>query len=206
LLELDHVFCIVGEPAQTARWLEQHAWILDDGQIHRGQGTRNRRLIWTEQFLELIWVIDAAEATANPLRLDRRSDWGATGASPFGLGFRGQIVPDAGSKFWLYDALGPRIWIHRDNERFPERPLIFVLEIGAQEIKQRRLRRAASGALASRQPAELGAIRVHGQSGPSLPPFAGPPITYVPGPHLLELVVGDEDRSQPVTDVLAFVW
>jgi hypothetical protein len=155
LLELDHVFCIVSEPAQTARWLEHHGWMLDDGQIHRGQGTRNRRLNWTEQFLELIGVIDAAEATCQP-------------APP-----------------------GPSLRLGRDR-RQPARSVIFLLEIGAEEIKQRRIRRAASGALAPRQPAELGEIRVHGPSGPSLPSFAGPPITYVPGPHLLELVVGDE--------------
>jgi hypothetical protein len=198
---------MLSEPGQTARRLQDDGWMLDEGQAHRGQGTRNRRLIWAEQFLELIWVIDAAEATANPLRLDRRSDWGATGASPFGLGFRGQVDRSDSNEFWLYDALGPRIWIHRDNERFPQRPLIFVLELGAEEIEQRRLRRAAaSGAVGPRQPGDLGEIRVHGPSAPSLPPFAGPSITYVPGPHLLELVVGDENRSQPVTDVLAFVW
>jgi hypothetical protein len=115
LLELDHVFCIVSQPEQTARWLEHHGWMLDDGQIHRGQGTRNRRLIWAEQFLELIWVINAAEASANPLRLDRRSAWGTTGASPFGLGFRGELDPSDSNEFWLYDALGPRIWIHRER-------------------------------------------------------------------------------------------
>jgi hypothetical protein len=196
---------MVSQPGQVTRRLEDDGWTLDDGQIHRGQGTRNRRLVWAERFLELLWVIDAAEATANPLRLDRRSDWGTTGASPFGLGFRGQIDPSDSNEFWLYDALGPRIWIHRDNERFPQRPLIFVLELSAEEIKQRRLGRAASGAVARRQPGDLREIRVHGPSAPSLPPFAGPAITYLPGPHRLEVVVGEEHRSQPVTDVLAFV-
>jgi hypothetical protein len=75
---------------------------------------------WREQFFELLWVTDAAEARANPLRLERRADWTSTGASPIGLGFRGQIEPSHSDEFWLYDALGPRIWIHRDNERFPE--------------------------------------------------------------------------------------
>jgi Glyoxalase-like domain len=206
LLELDHVFCMVSDPGQLAGRLEEDGWILDDGRRHRGQGTRNRRLVWAEQFLELLWVIDAAEATANPLRLDRRSDWGTTGASPFGLGFRGQIDPADSSEFWLYDALGPRIWIHRDNERFPERPLIFVLETGADEMKQRRPRGRISGAVAPRQPGDLCEVRVHGPSAPSLPPFVGPPIAYVPGPHLLELVLGDQDRSQPVSDAFAFVW
>ena len=75
LLELDHVFCMVSEPGQAARRLDEDGWMLDAGQTHHGQGTRNRRLAWAEQFLELVWVIDAAEAGANPLRLagDRAS-------------------------------------------------------------------------------------------------------------------------------------
>jgi Glyoxalase-like domain len=127
LLELDHVFCIVSDPAQAARRLEDDGWVLDAGQAHRGQGTRNRRLAWPEQFFELLWVTDAAEARANPLRLDRRADWATTGASPVGLAFRGQIDPAHGDEFWLYDALGLRIWVHRDNERYPQRPLVLVL-------------------------------------------------------------------------------
>jgi hypothetical protein len=72
------------------------------------------------------------------LRLDRRWDWTTTGASPFGLGFRGQLDPAHRDEFWLYDALGPRIWIHRDNERSPERPLVFVLETAEEQMEQRR--------------------------------------------------------------------
>ena len=84
--------------------------------------------------------------------------------------------------------------------------LIFVLEMAAEEMKQRRRRGRIPGAVASRQPGDLCEIRVHGPAAPSLPPFAGPPIAYVPGPHLLELVVGDEHRSQKVSNLLAIVW
>ena len=122
MLELDHVFWMVADPGQPARRLEDDGWVLDAGQAHRGQGTRNRRLAWREQFFELLWVTDAAQARANPLRLDRRADWTSTGASPIGLAFRGEVEPAHRDEFWLYDALGPRIWIHGDNERFPERP------------------------------------------------------------------------------------
>jgi Glyoxalase-like domain len=206
VLELDHVFCMVSDPGQAARRLEDDGWLLDAGQAHRGQGTRNRRLAWPEQFFELLWVTDAAEARANPLRLDRRADWATTGASPFGLGFRGQIEPTRSDEFWLYDALGPRIWVHRDNERVPERPLVFVLEAAEEEMEQRRPRVWMSDAVAHPQPGELREVHVHGPSAPSLPPFAGPSIVCVPGPHLLELVIGDESRARPVSDVLAIVW
>jgi hypothetical protein len=152
--------------------------VLDRGQPHRGQGTRNRRLAWPEQFFELLWVTDPAEARANAVHLDRRADWASTGASPFGLAFRGQIEGVQSDEFWLYDALGPRIWIHRDNERFPERPFVFVVEeTGMRE------------AVAHRRPGELREVHIHGPSAPSLPAFSGPPIVYRRGQHLLELIV-----------------
>jgi Glyoxalase-like domain len=203
VLELDHVFCMVSDPVQAALRLEDEGWVLDAGQAHRGQGTRNRRLAWPEQYFELLWVTDTAEARANPLRLDRRADWTVTGASPFGFAFRGRIEPAEGDEFWLYDALGPRIWIHRDNELFPERPLVFVLEAAQGEMEQRRRRARMSEAAAHRRPGELREVRVRGPSAPSLPPLAaGPPIVYERGSHLLELVVDSEGTARPVSDVL----
>jgi hypothetical protein len=202
LLELDHVFCIVTEPDHAARRLEDDGWVLDAGQAHRGQGTRNRRLAWREQFFELVWVTDAAEARSNPLRLDRRADWTATGASPVGLVFRGEVDPAHRDAFWLYDALGPRIWIHRDNERSPERPLVCVFEVAEHAMQQRRQRMRMPDADAQRRPGELREVRVHGPAAPSLPAFTGPPLVHVPGPHRLELVVGEEGCARPVSDVL----
>jgi hypothetical protein len=202
VLELDHVFCIVADPGQAAQRLEDDGWALDGGQAHSGQGTQNRRLVWPEQFFELLWIADAAQARTNALRLDRRADWNATGASPFGLGFRGRIDPAHDAEFWCYDALGPRIWIHRDNERSPERPLVFVLDTTEEQMRQRRLRGRMSQGVAHRRPGELREVRVSGPSAPSLPAFAGPPIVYVEGPHLLELVVDGEGSARPVSDTL----
>jgi hypothetical protein len=200
VLELDHVFCLVGDPDDAAQRLEDDGWVLDAGQAHRGQGTRNRRLAWPEHFFELLWVTDAAEARANPLRLDRRADWTTTGASPLGMAFRGQVDPAQVGDFWLYEALGSRIWIHRDNEHAPERPLVFVLEAADEELERRRRRVRTS--VAHHRPGELRELRMHGPSTPSLPPFAGPPIVYVKGPHLLELVVGDEGIARRISDAL----
>jgi hypothetical protein len=197
VLELDHVFCMVSDPDEAVRRLEGDGWVLDAGRAHRGQGTRNRRLRWAAQFFELLWVSDAAEASSNPLRLDRRAHWGVTGASPFGLGFRGQVDPSNGDEFWLYDALGPRIWIHRDNERAPERPLVFVLEATAEAMRHR-----WPATVAHRRPGELREVRVRGPSPPFLPEFAGPSVVYSEGPHLLELVVDEEGTARPVSDGL----
>jgi hypothetical protein len=161
-----------------------------------------RCLVWPGQFFELLWLTDAAEASANPLRLDSRADWASTGASPFGVAFRGQIEPARRDDFWLYDTLGPRIWIHRDDERFPQRPLVLALEADEEQMEQRRQRGAIAGTVAHRQPGELHELRLHGPSKPSLPAFAGPQIVYEPGPHLLELVIGAADCVVSVSDCL----
>jgi hypothetical protein len=200
VLELDHVFCMTTDPGRAARRLEHDGWVLDAGQAHPGQGTRNRRLVWPEQFFELLWVTDAAEARANPLRLDRRADWTTTGASPIGLAFRGQLDPADNAEFWLYDALGPRIFIHRGNERAPERPLVLVLETDDEGVERRRQR--LSPVNPHRRPGALREIRVHGPSPPCLPPYAGPPIAHVPGSHRLELVIVPDGSPRHIADTL----
>src|SRR6476646_5443403 len=194
MLELDHVFCMVSDPPSAVRLLEQDGWVLDDGRTHPGQGTRNRRLVWSEQFFELLWVADVAEARANALGMDVRAAWETTGASPVGLAFRGQLDAASTDAYWPYDALGFRIWIHRDNERFPERPLVIVLETEGLA----RPRRPAGPS----QPGELREVRVHSPSAPSLPPFTGPPVVHLPGPHRLELVAGEGRAELAVAEGL----
>jgi hypothetical protein len=156
--------------------------VLDEGRRHAGQGTRNRRLRWPERFFELLWIEDEAEARANALRLDRRAAWATTGASPVGLAFRGRPGEAELAAYWPYDALGFRIWVHRDNEDHPERPMVFSLELEAG---------LAGGAPAApqRRPGTLRELRVRGPAAPSLPAFAGPPVVHEPGPYGLELVV-----------------
>ena len=201
-LELDHIFCMVDDLAQAPRRLERAGWVLDRGFAHEGQGTRNRRLAWPEQHLELLCVVDHVEARSSPLRLDRRAEWASTSASPFGFGFRG-FLPDAHrDDFWLYEELGARIWMHRDNERDPTRPLVFVLEMPDEDMEQRRPRSAHPDLLGHSHAGTLCGVRVSGPSPASLPPYAGPSITHRNGTHHLELIVGRQGPAQLVTPIL----
>lgn len=189
MLALDHVFCFVAAPGRAAARLEAAGWHLDAGQAHRGQGTRNRRLIWPGFFFELLWLEDAEEAAANPLRLDVRAAWATTGASPVGIAFRGRLEPAARAEHWPYDALGPRIWIPRDAP--PERPLAFVIEADEEVMA---LRRRAAG---TSQPGDLREVRVGGPTAPALPAYDGPPVVHAPGPHGIELVAGADLEIAP---------
>jgi hypothetical protein len=193
---------MVDDLGEASRRLERDGWVLDAGTVHDGQGTRNRRLAWPEHHLELLCVVDHVEARSSPLRLDRRAEWASTGASPFGFGLRG-ILPDGDrDDYWLYEESGTRIWMHRDNERAPSRPLVFVLEMPHTEMEQRRPRSGDPALLRHRHIATLGEVRVTGPSPASLPPYAGPPTTHTCGPHHLELVVEPHGSAQTITPIL----
>ena len=200
-LELDHIFCMVAADGDAASRLEAAGWLLDAGIAHAGQGTRNRRLAWPEQYLELLWVADDAEARANPLRLDRRAEWTHSGASPFGFALRGQLPHADLRDYWPYEGLGAPIWVHRDNERAPERPLVFVLEATCRELEQRRPRSRTPDLLAHRRRGELRSLRVTGPAPASLPRYHGPAIEYSRGSHQLELVIGNGTRRR-ISDTL----
>ena len=170
--------------------------------MHAGQGTRNRRLAWPEHHLELLCVTNEAEARSSPLRLDRRGRWELTGASPFGVGFRGVLSERQRDDFWLYEEPGARIWIHRDNERAPARPLLFVVEASGAELERRRPRSGAPELLAHRHGGTLAEVRISGPAPAPLPPYAGPPIVQLAGPPHLELIAGHAGRSHPITPIL----
>ena len=103
--------------------------------------------------------------------------------------------------YWLYEGLGAPIWVHRDNERVPERRLVFVLEATCRELEQRRPRSRIPGLLAHRRAGELRSLHVTGPAPASLPSYDGPAIEYSRGPHHLELVIGNGPRRR-ITDTL----
>lgn len=198
-LALDHVFCMVDDLDEAASRVERAGWVLDAGSVHAGQGTRNRRLVWTQQYLELVWVADYVEARGNRLRLDRRGHWPSTGASPFGFGLRGELPDDCRGDYWLYDELGPRIWVHQDNEQAPERPLVFVLELSEADRERRRSR---AQALSSRQRAgALEEVRVRARAPARLPPHDGPRVAQSDGTPHLELRAG-KGPARGITGIL----
>jgi hypothetical protein len=200
-LELDHVFCMVGDLDEIANRIENAGWMLDSGSVHPGQGTRNRRLVWPERYLELVGITDRREASASRVRMDRRADWTSTGASPFGFGLRGELAAADRGDYWLYEDLGIRIWVHRDNEQAPERPLVFVLEMNKAQLVQRRGRLGGADRGAQLR-GSLEAIHVQANAPARLPTCAGPRVTQSRGEPQLELVAGP-GAPQSMTDILA---
>lgn len=191
MLELDHVLCMVDPEDAWAERLTAAGWELDAGMSHPGQGIRNRRLVLAGHYLELAWIEDRAEARANSLRLDRRADWATTGASPFGIGLRGRLLPEEEPALWLYEDLGFPIWVHRDDADRPGHPLVFVLDLPSRRPAGTAPHAGVLQCVEHRGPGAAGFLR-----------YSGPRVVHRPGRHRLELVV-DAGRPVEVTDLLA---
>jgi hypothetical protein len=94
-----------------------------------------------------------------------------------------------------------QVWVHRDSDRAPQRPLVFVLDLSTLPDTQ------AGGRAAGGHPgpaANPGGVRSIEHTGPEpapLPPFTGPPVLFTAGPHRLTLTV-DGGTPLAVTDLL----
>jgi hypothetical protein len=89
--ELDHLFILSEPGAPEGERLIELGLTEGSPNVHRGQGTANRRFFFANAMLELIFVVDESEARsplASPTRLWERSRWRQTHASPFGLCLR----------------------------------------------------------------------------------------------------------------------
>ena len=85
-LELDHVFILVEPEAKVADLLVSLGMEESFSRDHEGQGTSNRRFVFSNGMLEFLWVRDANEANRGPGRdliFQQRSE--SSDASPFGI-------------------------------------------------------------------------------------------------------------------------
>lgn len=89
--ELDHVFVCTPRGAPEASELVRFGLREGPPNKHPGQGTANRRFVFENAMLELLWVDDEKEATAEQTRrtlLWERWSGRYKGASPFGICLR----------------------------------------------------------------------------------------------------------------------
>ena len=113
-VELDHVLIVVADLAAAARALEaRHGLASIEGGRHAGHGTANRIVPLGESYLELVRVVDEAEAA--------RSSFGrwvarvqSTRARPLGWCVRTHVLDDVGRRLQLTISSGSRA--SRDGE------------------------------------------------------------------------------------------
>jgi hypothetical protein len=95
-VEIDHAFIACRRGAPEADALLRQGFVEGSPNTHPGQGTANRRFFFERFMLELVWVVDQAEATSAQTRRTRlweRCSNPGSGDSPFGIVFQSDGNP-----------------------------------------------------------------------------------------------------------------
>jgi len=124
MLELDHVICFVADQAEVAL----PGLAVDGGRVHTGQGTRNVRVVFERNYLEVLWIERAADVVARGLDFVARCARPAM-ACPFGCVLRGTL-PDAVRPRFAPYALpdAPGVVLQLLAGQPPEAPFVAVFE------------------------------------------------------------------------------
>jgi hypothetical protein len=67
-MEIDHIFICAQPGAPEAEALVRFGLVEGSGNTHPGQGTANRRFFFDNAFIELLWLVNAAEADSATTR------------------------------------------------------------------------------------------------------------------------------------------
>jgi hypothetical protein len=127
-LELDHVMVFVPDPdAIEPGWFP--GCTFEPGQRHTGQGTRNRRVVFSRTYIELVWIDDPEAHERTGLRFGPRCAREA-GACPFGVVLRGDVPELDSARFagYVVPAGGPSLLLLAAALDRPELPFVAVGE------------------------------------------------------------------------------
>jgi hypothetical protein len=168
-MEIDHLIHFVTGPEAIEGLTSK--FTLEPGIAHEGQGTRNRRVFFERNYLELLWIDALEDALRTGFGFDVRCDAEKTGACPFGVVLRGPVPEGARALFTTYSppyAPGFTLLLHRGALADPSIPFVAAIETGSPEERWP-LRRAAPEHLAH----PIGARRIERAefSSPSVPPL-----------------------------------
>jgi Glyoxalase-like domain len=114
-VEIDHVLIAVADLAAAAREMEEHHGLASiEGGRHPGWGTANRIVPLGETYLELVAVVDEAEARQSVF-----GRWVASGANisgqPIGWAVRTEDIEDVGRRLGLTVRAGSRVTPNGDR-------------------------------------------------------------------------------------------
>jgi len=191
VMEFDHLFICVEEPAQEAERLVEFGLIEGSPNVHPGQGTANRRFFFHNSFIELLYATDHGELNSpltKPTKLNERFPVRSSIASLFGLCFRpSNGNPETLFQSWSYrpDYLPKHLEV-KVAKSPAEEPMWFYLSFGV---------RPDSAPEDKRQPIkhkcgfrDITSVKVCSPENTSM----SEPATFVNGLHGVEFTKGKE--------------
>lgn len=142
--EFDHVFICVSVGGEEASALAAFGLAEGTPNVHPGQGTACRRFFFSNCYLELLWVNNAAEAQSEkvqPTHLHERWTHRASGACPFGLGFRSNTSYDVRVPFNSMEYCPPYLSAPlclqvATNASILTEPMLFYVPLGLRSSKR----------------------------------------------------------------------
>jgi hypothetical protein len=185
VLEIDHVIYFV----PRREHVDLAGFAIDPGRVHTGQGTRNVRVVFDRNYLEVVWIKHPDDVRARGLDFIGRCARPAT-AVPFGLVLRGKLASHDGfTPYELPDA--PGIFLMTLSPQPADAPFVAVFELDGLA---NRLRGAAAH--------PCGATRIERvvfttPVAPALPEIAG--VSFEVGAPRLALELGGCTRQFDAT-------
>ncbi len=88
MMKIDHIFIFTADDGKAADVLVNAGFTEGSSRVHSGQGTTNRKFYFDNFFLEILWVHNAAEIKAEPIKstgLWQRAKFYKNEFSRFGL-------------------------------------------------------------------------------------------------------------------------
>ena len=141
-MELDHVIVFVTGPEAVASLFP--GFVLDQGMRHTGQGTRNRRVLFPRNYVEILWIDDPDQERRSGLGFAPR--FAPDAPCPFGVVLRGTVGEPDRERFVPYQvpAGGPALLLLDAALHDPSQPFVAVREdSGAPRALRSRSTRAA---------------------------------------------------------------
>jgi Glyoxalase-like domain len=140
MIELDHVILFVAGPGELLdRQSELEGFVLEPGRRHGRQNTRNQRIVFERNYIELVWRESPAEMESVGLGSTPRYT-GAPGACRYGVVLRGRLPAGERDRFITYtvpDGSGTTLSLLAESLAEPRLPFVGLVESDDQRFDSR---------------------------------------------------------------------
>lgn len=139
--DIDHVFIYIEkDETRLLQKLRSSGFVVEVSRDHGDQGTKNFLLYFQNLYVEFIWAESIHKVKNLPFKSIERARHRESGASPFGIAFRGDghYLKQIKEEFAVYDppySPGNLIYLSRSNENMFS-PFWFIMESNGKNSQE----------------------------------------------------------------------